>query len=786
MKLRLILMLIICFCFHKSFSQKMFYVYRNDGIINSFCVQNVDSIAFTEQNDSVYHNVYAKDSTYIIPVEIIDSVGFKTPKTIYKDDVYICDDSFCNLIVSQGTNYIRLLYKDGVSYPLIGRKIVSHENIDNQINPFMGRITNIEFKDTFVDISFSPISIEEVFDSYYGVSSTLFNEVASDKSIKKISLLDKKYSINLNKINKNFVTKDDNMAFSAGYDQSADITFTPHLDYVCSLIVNKDYGVNLSITAIGLYNIEENISVSGKMDIKANKSLWKKTIPIRNCLIDLNIDFGCFFEATCNVSSNLLSSQGFKHIFHWEWNSKNKENIQNINSFIPLSFSNERYCEIKGSFSVGCYNSIGISFLNTTSWDIDKMSFKIKGGLNCEGNGYLSKHDTNTNNPRTSLYNKLKDQYVSMSWFYGSNLDVKLFSWSKNFSIPIIFNIPFNKKYEIKKIMAVPKFKNTLAEASFMGGIDCYTYPYENTFSEDLGFAATVNDSVISKKYVFLNYKEELKRDLYTHINSDSCIVYPLVKYMNLDILGTPSFTFYPKDFIVSKVKSIMDNNAVLCANGKCENFSCDSIQCGFFYGTNKTLDQEISVKVPKSGSNTYLYSLSIDGLKPQTLYYYKSYIRCGDKYLCDKIKSFYTFPYNGTVSFRLQTSSLSRTTCGVDTIIKVKFVNGKASANFNIYDDSYKETMSPLVEGIDIDISTNCLSHLERFGIYEDATIQVMWSKNYPYNSYYYVYPIYDIQPNTNKYVTPLGKIYWRYNDFAFDTGLYGCNDFIRLTIVE
>ena len=72
-----------------------FYIYRNDGQFNAFFREEIDSIGFSRYDqDSLRYNkiasqvVYTPDSTYMIPLTAIDSVGFVQPETIVSDDVF--------------------------------------------------------------------------------------------------------------------------------------------------------------------------------------------------------------------------------------------------------------------------------------------------------------------------------------------------------------------------------------------------------------------------------------------------------------------------------------------------------------------------------------------------------------------------------------------------------------------------------------------------------------------------------------------------------------------------
>ncbi len=75
-----------------------FYIYRNDGQFNAFFREEIDSIGFSHYDaDSLRYNkiasqvVYTPDSTYCIPLVVIDSVSFVQPETILQPNVVQMD-----------------------------------------------------------------------------------------------------------------------------------------------------------------------------------------------------------------------------------------------------------------------------------------------------------------------------------------------------------------------------------------------------------------------------------------------------------------------------------------------------------------------------------------------------------------------------------------------------------------------------------------------------------------------------------------------------------------------
>ena len=76
-----------------------FYIYRNDGGFNAFFRDEVDSITYSNYDaDSIWYDdvvtqvVYTPDSTYCIPLAVIDSVGFVQPETILQPNVVLMEN----------------------------------------------------------------------------------------------------------------------------------------------------------------------------------------------------------------------------------------------------------------------------------------------------------------------------------------------------------------------------------------------------------------------------------------------------------------------------------------------------------------------------------------------------------------------------------------------------------------------------------------------------------------------------------------------------------------------
>ena len=121
-----------------SNAQQPFYVYRNDGVINAFFTNEVDSIVYSQLDlDSMFHHeylvqeIYTRDSIYRIPLELIDSIGYITPETVYQPGVIVLEGEIRKYITSSDS--LTILFSKEIPHellPRIGDKLVTTEISD--------------------------------------------------------------------------------------------------------------------------------------------------------------------------------------------------------------------------------------------------------------------------------------------------------------------------------------------------------------------------------------------------------------------------------------------------------------------------------------------------------------------------------------------------------------------------------------------------------------------------------------------------------------------------------
>ena len=649
-----------------SFSQQVFYIYRNDGVIHTFFTANIDSMTCSKIDvDSIMHTeyvvqeIYTSDSVYRIPMEIIDSVSFVTPETKYKPGVKVLKGEMKEYIVSRDS--LTLLFQTDTPVgllPVVGDKLVSTVVDDVLGGAFLGQVERVVTQNKGIEVICVPVDLMEVFDYYYGIMRKE-NDTESQVQVKKVA--DGFYTSGMRSLSPGKLSYDwfNNLGWQASYSVNDNLSFsidkaqatmsiTPTVDYNASLIVHKDYGVNVSVTAIGNYTMEELLALRGSVNFESEVKLFETVISIPEALVDIDIEFGVFSNMATKISLDQSLEQKYRHVFHWEWSSKEHRSLKNINQWLPLSNSHEGKVALEGEWSIGAYGKIGFAFIGTSSLDIAEIGLKGYGGLSCEGKYVPYKSDFEYAKTSTELYNKIKDTELSTYWYYGLSAEVKLFKWSVSHEVPNFLNIPLNRKECIAGLRSVPLFSGTKLE--WVGG-DTYSATATvigNVSKTDVGFALINQKNKDDATYIYsaLGYQGE-KADLSAMFFEKSCFsnytLYPLVKYMDMELIAEPSATNEDSPKVLTlPASSVSESSAVIVGEVSGISNSCSDCCYGFFYSTSSVPcvgGQEIQV-----GSNIdgeYIYSLS--DLKDNTTYYYCAYLSVDGQYIYGDVRNFTT-----------------------------------------------------------------------------------------------------------------------------------------------
>lgn len=149
MKRLITLLSMLVACVTSIFAQNdVMYVYRNDGVINAFMKADIDSIRHSNldldgmpHSVNVVQEVWTADSTYRIPLALIDSVGFVTPGTLYQEGAYPISTDMLDYIV--GSDSLTLYFSSSTPshlLPSVGDKLVFDRVTETLPHGFLGEV----------------------------------------------------------------------------------------------------------------------------------------------------------------------------------------------------------------------------------------------------------------------------------------------------------------------------------------------------------------------------------------------------------------------------------------------------------------------------------------------------------------------------------------------------------------------------------------------------------------------------------------------------------------------
>lgn len=627
-----------------AFGKPMF-VYRNDGVINILETSEIDSIRysrldmdFTPKDEFVVQEILTKDSLYRIPLNVIDSIGFHIPKTVYKPDVIAIGERLRNYIKS--VNELNIYLDSSTPSDLLpkkGDKLVTMNLDDIIIRPFIGKVSSVNHGFEEIEVVCDPVELTDIFEVYYFLQYP-DEPLLSHK--RNIEVSNNGYA-SLNQYQSFNLLNSEDPDWAIGFEPNDNFSInTPTLGatlnvagettYNTSLIIHPAYGVNLSIDMTGTYTTKEILSISGSLTLKGEKTMLRKIVAVPRALVEFYFEIGGFADFTGDVNINGNLSQLYRHKLKFDWSSRRKEySIQH--SLTPYGNTKDGELTLNGDLKTGIIVKTGMAFIFTSSLDISEIGVEAKAGVDLEGNAVIFKPDTVNAMKSTDLYNKLKNASIDISFFYGASFAAKLFKWSYNKELPDIFNIPLNKDWKAYSLRLVPEFKESSIR-KYGNTYSFETHAQGNVFKSWLGVAVinAENDEDVNYDYINWSYEGPKKNLYYSFTKSSSSAsynVYPLIKCFGVEMIAEPfENTEKITPYIQLNCKEIKYNSAEFSATFK---DVPDGAICLVYLQWEENGVTKMVTKKTTPGEDK---KVKFWNLKPSTKYICTAAVRCEDR----------------------------------------------------------------------------------------------------------------------------------------------------------
>lgn len=649
--------MIVAVCGNAQTIGDAFYIYRNDGMINTFFRSEIDSLAYsyfdadsTRYEEIVTQVVYTADSVYQIPLAAIDSISFVTPETTYKPGVIRLDGEVRDWIIGSDrrTVYFRSNTPKDL-LPKIGDKLVTTEMSETFNGGFLGMVESKEEKPDTIALHCSEIGLEEVFEYFYYSSS---NKYQSVPRMSRAGISEGSFSFTplpfvgsfSDFLQDNIIPKDCPVIFSP----QLDIVIAPSFHGRSSIIVHPLKGVVVSADITQQTTTTIDFGLSGEIGV--SHDFTPGAIPLYAIapFIYLYGELGAFIRASGSLSLEEHWANSLNYNIHFEvaYNPL-------ISALLPIpkykingveSYTDHYgQCMFDGHGEVGLYGELGIELWKK---DIASIGFRVEGGMMIGGNVMIY----NTDDPSlfsTSTYNKLRSAEIYKKAFARIGLQGQLIGTDN------VDEGLFEHEWDLGSYKLVPDFSNTTlsisdsdphllkASANVSG---------EVLFPCELGFHLFEgNNTEGIKNQHPINYYGGISSfaDIYTVESlSNKYTLYPTVKLFNtFEMLATPSVEFVRGNMpIVLEVldSDITETSAKCRAYIKGDNNSDEVFKCGI--GFNEKGKGGISYcpyeDTVKTGE---IYTVNIGGLEPGTTYEYFAYYELNNERICSDKKEFTT-----------------------------------------------------------------------------------------------------------------------------------------------
>lgn len=299
-------------------SQYALYNYRNDGDFNAWLNIDVDSITYStigldsiEYDNIVTQEVWTPDSCYRIPIEAIDSIGFRAPEPEFKEGIFHITEE--HLPFAVGVDGLTAIFDSSIPssmLPSVGQVVISDVYDEPFEKGFAGRVVNIVSIYGTVRVECEAVGLEDVYDQLMFVGRCVVFE-DDEVPTKNSSTSRKKSFIQIYgdgtwhvPLKKESFTIEDPDAYGNGRAYVG-ISFSPDLNIDYTIIYGiKGLDDKFKIIARPSVKIDLDYKLKYKKSLPPIEKIAPLFVPVPTPVPGLNckIRFGAFLEAEGSVS----------------------------------------------------------------------------------------------------------------------------------------------------------------------------------------------------------------------------------------------------------------------------------------------------------------------------------------------------------------------------------------------------------------------------------------------------------------------------------------------------
>ena len=573
-------------------NQYAIYNYRNDNDFNAWLNVDIDSITYScidtlgvEHDVNVVQEVWTPYQVYRIPIEAIDSIGFRAPETKYNEKVFFITDNYIPYIIN--VDDLNITFDKSIPndlLPTLGQILVADTSEDPLEDGFAGRIIDILNTDDGKIFICEEVALSDIFDRLLFISKCATDGELEEESFQNVRKsktrswidIDKVIHIDLDPVEIKPDDEDDNKE-----KFPITINYKPDLDIVCFVNVIKNHPAIAKITFKQTHSLY--FQAKYEIDKPFTKEWWlgKKDIRIHipnkavDAVIKPYIRFGAFVDASAKVKFEYtVPFFNFEHTFGLDYNeARDEENrVQLINEANLTYEKPTMKLSVDGSLAFGLAVKLGANLIHKKLLNFES-TFHIGPKLIGHFDLYSERLAEDAN-----IYRQLKtttlqlNGYVAMPkatyQFFGSGPKLakrntwKGATWSnkvvkeKSFIPNDLFPDGIEFTWYINKWNLLPHFDEPTVKEVTANSAYAYLHPYQNLiFPVDLGVAFKKYSTGDVIEYDYGSYwgEEHNKETKYEHIFEDleastTYKVYPTVSLFGLKMDAEPSVDYTVSD----------------------------------------------------------------------------------------------------------------------------------------------------------------------------------------------------------------------------------------------
>lgn len=667
----LILSLLQAFNAHASIdpNQRVFYVYRTDGNINSFFYSDVDSVVYSKIDidslvcDSyVTQEVWTPDTVVRIPLNVISRVGFQTPETIYTKEASVMSDELLKFIVRSDSLDLYLSSAVPASLlPQIGDKLITTKRTAALPGGFLGQVSEIDNSGDSILVKCQQIPLTDVFERYYGVFDVLGYTSEEGEKAKQYIATEKYFDATHNFGTIEVPYSEGNPLFNAdsffdgtkGCECSASITL-PDMRICGCLIIDKEVGDFLNMSIGGTYEFEF------KGDFYGELAIAKDVVKGPKIKLPLLPAFYLFEKIGLTFGINGKISLGFK--FKTTGKYGITLNIPPSSGNLPCKLSVKPKSYHYDPFVIGGDISVNVGFFADSGLELltDLLGegfIRLEAGVKLGVDGELGLENLSKTGKNTEFYDIMQQNFKwSATPYIASKFRLKLLGYDSSKPLGLSF-------MDKNEFFFVPTFNNLKVsrdgnEYTFSADVEDNVFPgtpvgfrlvdesdntiYTSYFDMPYyKYSLSIWDFISGSGESFNNYQLTTTQTLKPN---KKYYLYPILKlFSNYEMLCSPrelvSFGVWANTGNARVVDVDVTLSGLLSGN---LDMLDNTTRAGFFYGVDAT-PESTGVCVETAWNENGGMLCNLRDLKEETIYYYRTFALINGEYVYGDVKSFKT-----------------------------------------------------------------------------------------------------------------------------------------------